>query len=196
MRRMFSSSIGLLWVCMISLVFMSSCAKPPTQEIESAEKAIAEAKQKEADLYVQDEFIKAEEALKKAKELISEKKYKEAKAAAETASSSALKAISLVVINREALKEETLKMVDATQKSLDEVKALASAAIRKKSPVSKEELQTAIGQYELDLLSVKDQLQEQKIRAAHDLLVSLNEHIAGQRETLTAAMEQKKEAKR
>jgi len=50
-----------------SLVIIG-CAKPPTMEIEKAEKAVAEAKQKEADLYAQDIFSRSEEALKKAKD--------------------------------------------------------------------------------------------------------------------------------
>ena len=38
----------------LSVLFVAGCAKPPTQEIAKAEKALDEAKQKEAHLYVPD----------------------------------------------------------------------------------------------------------------------------------------------
>lgn len=196
MRKGFSSSIVILFVFLLSLTLLSGCAKPPTQEVENAEKAIAEAKQKEADLYVQDEFRKAEEALRKAKDLIINREYKEAKAAAEASDKSALKAISLVEMNKATLKEEAEKMVQEVQQLMGELKTFAAAAIKKKAPFNKEEVQGAIGKYELDIMSVKDQLQEQKIRGAYDQLVSLKEQIKVQKENLTAALEQKQEAKK
>ncbi|MBS1238669.1 MAG: hypothetical protein H6R39_329, partial [Deltaproteobacteria bacterium] len=48
-------------VCALSLIF--ACAKPPTQEIADAVKAIADAKAKEADLYVEDIFAKAQDEM-------------------------------------------------------------------------------------------------------------------------------------
>lgn len=196
MGKRLSSYISFLFVFLLSLTLMYGCAKPPTQEVENAEKAIAEAKQKEADLYVQDEFRKAEEALKQAKDLVAAKKYKEAKTAAEEAANSALRAIPLVEMNKAAMKEEAEKMVQEVQQSLDEIKSLAAAAIKKKAPVNKEEVQGAIGKYELEAVSVKNQLQEQKIRGAYDQLISLKEQIRGQKEKLTGALEQKQEAKK
>ncbi len=196
MRKGFSSSIVILFVFLLSLTLLSGCAKPPTQEVENAEKAIAEAKQKEADLYVQDEFRKAEEALRKAKDLIINREYKEAKAAAEASAKSALKAISLVEMNKATLKEEAEKMVQEVQQLMGELKTFAATAIKKKAPFKKEEVRGAIGKYELDIMSVKDQLQERKIRGAYDQLVSLKEQIKVQKENLTAALEQKQEAKK
>lgn len=196
MGKRLSSYISFLFVFLLSLTLMYGCAKPPTQEVENAEKAIAQAKQKEADLYVQDEFRKAEEALKQAKDLVAAKKYKEARTATEEAANSALRAIPLVEKNKAAMKEEAEKMVQDVQKSLDEIKSLAAAAIKKKAPVNKEEVQGAIGKYELEAVSVKNQLQEQKIRGAYDQLIALKEQIRGQKEKLTGALEQKQEAKK
>jgi len=196
MRKRVSSTIILLFIFLLSLTLLTGCAKPPTQEVENAEKAITQAKQKEADLYVQDEFRKAVEALQKAKDLIINREYKEAKASAEASANSALKAISFVEMNKATLKEEAEKMVQEVQQSLGELKTIAATAIKKKAPFNKEEVQGAIGKYELDIMSVKDQLQEQKIRGAYDQLVSLKEQIKVQKENLTAALEQKQETKK
>jgi len=185
-----------LFIFLLSLTLLIGCAKPPTQEIENAEKAIAQAKQKEADLYVQDEFRRAEEALNKAKDLVAAKKYKEARTSAEDAANIALSALSLVETNKANMKQEAEKMVQDVQQLMDEIKTIAASAIKKKKPINKEEVQGAIGKYELEMISIKDQLQEQKIRGAYDQLISLKEQIKGQRETLTSALEQKQEAKK
>ena len=51
----------------ISLMLLVGCSKPPTEALQKAEQALEEAKQKGANLYVEDLFKKAEEGLKKAK---------------------------------------------------------------------------------------------------------------------------------
>ena len=196
MRRECRFYIFIVFIALLSLSMLAGCAKPPTQEVERAEKAIADAKQKEADLYARDEFRKAEETLKKATELIAVKKYKEAKAAAEESANSALMAVSLVEMNKAAMKEEAEKMVPEIQQSLDEIKSLAAAAIKKKAAINKEEIQGAIGKFELDIVSVKDQLQGQKIRGAYDQLIALKEQLKGQKEGLSAVLEKKQEAKK
>ena len=185
-----------LFIFLLSLTLLIGCAKPPTQEIENAEKAIAQAKQKEADLYVQDEFRRAEEAVKKAKDLVAAKKYKEARTSAEDAANIALSALSLVETNKAKMKQEAEKMVQDVQQLMDEIKTIAATAIKKKKPINKEEVQGAIGKYELEMISIKDKLQEQKIRGAYDQLISLKEQIKGQRETLTSALEQQQEARK
>ena len=56
---------GALAVAVLVCIFLlSGCAKPPTEEIAKAEKALGDAKTKEADIYLEDGFKKAETALK------------------------------------------------------------------------------------------------------------------------------------
>lgn len=192
-----SKMIGLMVLILtVSVALFTGCAKPPTQEVESAEKAIAEAKQKEADLYVQDIFKKAEDSLKKAKELITSKNYKEAKSTAEEAASFANQALSMVEPNKSKMKAEAEQMIKDVQISVDEVKSLVAKAIRKKSPVNREEIQSMIGKWEIDLIGIKDHLQAQKIRQAYDQLLSMQKQIKTQKDSLTAAVEQKPSAKK
>jgi hypothetical protein len=186
----------LVFILIFSIALFSGCAKPPTQEVKSAENAIAEAKQKEADLYVQDVFQKAEDSLKKAKDLIAVKKYKDAKKAAEDAANFAQQAIPMVELNKAKMKAETEQMVQEVQGGMDEVKSLVAKAIKKKSPINREEIQGMIGKWEVDLVNVKEQLEAQKVRQAYDQLVLMKGQITSQIESITAALEKKPAAKK
>jgi len=54
-----------------------------------------------------------------------------------------------------------------------------------------------IGKWEVDMVSIKEQLEAQKIRQAYDQLKSMGEEIKTQKESIVAAMEQQKaEAKK
>ena len=185
-----------LVVCMFALSLVFACAKPPTQEIANAEKAIADAKAKEADLYAQDVFTKAQDEMKKAGEMVTAKKYDEAKTAAMEAAKMAQQSVSLIDQNKQKMKEELEAMLPDVQKAIDEVKTLAATAIKKKAVASKDELQSAIGKLELDMTAVKEQLQAGKIRQASDLAKSLTEQANAQKQSLTDAMGQLKAAKK
>ena len=162
----------------------------------AAEKAIADAKAKEADLYVQDLFATAEDDMKKANDMVAAKKYDEAKAAALEASKMAQQAAAQVDQNKQKMKAEVEAMLPDIQKAIDETKALAATAIKKKAVASKDEVQSAIGKLELDMTNVKDQLQAGKIRQAGDLAKSLSEQVNAQKQSLTDAIGQPKAAKK
>lgn len=180
----------------IFFLLTNGCAKAPIKDVEKAEKAIAEAKLKEADLYVQDIFKKAEDSLKEAKELIALKKYKEAKKAAEDAVRFAQQAIPMVELNKAKMKTEAEQMVQDVQGSLDELKTMVSKALKKKSPIDREEIQGNIGKWEVDLEGVKEQLEAQKVRQAYDLIKKIKEEIKTQKENIVVVLEQQKAAEK
>ena len=185
----------LVWFTVLSFVFLGGCAKPPAKEIESAEKAVAEAKQKEADLYVMDVFSKAEEALKKSKSYVDEKKYKEAKSAAEEALGLAQQAIASIEPNKAKMKADAEQIIIDVQNSLGELKSSAVKLIKKRDQVDREKIQGAIGKWEIDMVSVQEQMQAGKIRQAYDLLLSLQEQIKTHKEDMAVAMDAKAEKK-
>jgi len=190
-------TVFLVSILVFSVTIITGCAKPPTKEVESAEKAIAEAKLKEADLYVQDVFMKAEDSLKQARDLVAVKKYEEAKKAAEDALSYAQQAIPMVDLNKAKMKTEAEQMVQDVQGAMDEMKSIVAKAPKKKSPINREEIQDMIGKWEVDMVSIKEQLGAQKIRQAYDQLKSMGEEIKARKESIVAAMEQQKvEAKK
>ncbi|MDI9569254.1 MAG: hypothetical protein QM278_00745 [Pseudomonadota bacterium] len=171
--------VMMLAVLSVSLMFFVGCAKPPTQEMAGAEKAIAEAKAKEADLYAADLFKKAEDALKKAKDYVAQKSYKEAKAAAEEAAQIAAQAQAAIEGNKAKMKQEAAQMMEEAEKALAEIKTLTATAIKKKVQLDREELQGMIGKAEVDLVGVKNALEEQKIRPAHDQVKAILAQIKG-----------------
>ena len=194
-RKQFSY-ILLMVVLSMSIALLYGCAKPPTKEVENAEKAIADAKQKEADLYVQDVFARAEESLKKAMDLIAVKKYKEAKQSAEEAMTLAQQTIPMIEPNKAKMKTEADQMIPEVQSALDEIKSLVATAVKKKTSINREEMQGSIGKWEVDMVTIKDQLQGGRIRQAYDQLISMKEQMKLQKEMLVAALGQEPAAKK
>lgn len=179
----------------LSLLLLAGCAKPPTEEMLKAEKAIAEAKQKEADLYVEDVFTKAAESLKKSKDLVAVKKYKEARAMAEETVKLVQQAISMVETNKTKMKTEAEKMIQDVQGAMDELKTMVAKAVKKKAQINREAIQGMIGKWEVDMINVKEQIQAGKIRQAYDQLKSMKEQVKSQREGIAASLEAKAEKK-
>jgi len=179
----------------LSFVFISGCSKLPAKEIASADKAVSEAKQKEADLYAQDVFSKAEEVLKKAQSQVAEKKYKEAKASAEEALKIAEEAISMVEPNKAKMKAEAEQIIIDVQNSLGELKSSVVKAIKKKAQIDREGLQGMIGKWEIDMVTIQELMQTGKIRQAYDQLVSVQEQVKSQKEGVAAMLEAKSETK-
>ena len=185
----------LIWCTVLSFAFVIGCTKPPTEEIIKAEKAVAEAKQQEADLYVQDIFMKAEESLAKAKDLVAGKNYKEAKKIAEETVQLAEQSKMMTGPNKEKMKAETEQIIVDIQESIDEFKTSVAKAIRMKAQINREELQGLIGKWEIGMVDIKEQLRAGKIRHAHDQLISIKDQIKSQEEGVAALMEAKAEKK-
>ena len=182
------------WSPFIIIFYLSlhyGCAKPPTEKMEHAAKAIAEAKQEEADLYVEDTFEKAEDALQRAHDLISEKEYEEAKTAALEAIRLAKHARSMVEFNKERMREETEQMLENVMISIDEVKILASRALKKKAHVNRDDIQRFIDRWESEIIGLKDNLEEQGIRHGFDKLVIIQKQIQYQKDNLNILLNQK-----
>jgi len=167
-----------------SLMLLASCSKPPTEALQKAEQALEEAKQKGANLYAEDLFKKAEEGLKKAKDQIAAKQYKEAAQTLLEVVPAAQQAVAGVEAGKAKMKEEADKFVGEAQKGLDELKADVAAAIKKKLPVAKEEIQAAIGKMEVDFAGIKDKLQSGNIREAFDGLKEIMETVKAKKEDI------------
>jgi len=171
-------------VAIVSLVLVSGCAKPPTEALAKAEQALEEAKQKEANIYAEDAFKKAEDALKKAKDQVAAKQYKEAAQTLTEVAPLAQQAVAGVEAGKAKMKEEAGKYVEDVQKTLDDLKKDVADAIKKKLPVPREEVQAAIGKWEIDFASTKDKLQSGKIREAFDELKAMLEAVKAKREDI------------
>ena len=167
-----------------SLMLLAGCSKPPTEALQKAEQALEEAKQKGANLYTEDLFKKAEEGLKKAKDQIAAKQYKEAAQTLLEVVPAAQQAVAGIEAGKTKMKEEADKFVGEAQKGLEELKADVAAAIKKKLPVPKEEIQAAIGKMEVDFAGIKDKLQSGNIREAFDGLKEIMETVKAKKEDI------------
>jgi hypothetical protein len=175
----------ILSAVVLSLV-LAGCSKPPTEEMKKAEQALEEAKQGGAAAYAEDAFKKAEESLNKAKEQVTAKNYKEAVktlAEAVTLSQDATKAVEA---GKAKMKEETGKLVGDTQIALDGFKKSVADAIKKKLPVQKEDVQAAIGKWEVDFTGLKDKLEKGEIREAFDGLKSIVDAVKAKNDEVSA----------
>ena len=168
----------------ISLMLLVGCSKPPTEALQKAEQALEEAKQKGANLYVEDLFKKAEEGLKKAKDQVAAKQYKEATQTLLEVIPAAEQAVAGIEAGKAKMKEEAEKFVGEAQKGLDELKTDVATAIKNKLPVAKEEIQAAIGKMEVDFAGAKEKLQSGSIREAFDGLKEIIETLKAKKEDI------------
>jgi hypothetical protein len=175
----------------IFLFLLSGCAQPPTEEMDQAAHAIAEAKLKEADLYVEDTFKMAEAALQRARDLVAEKEYKDAKTAAIEANRLAKQARSMIESDKAKMRQDTDQMLEKVRASIDEVKILADKAFKKKVPLNRDDIQFFIDTWEAGIVNVRDNLDKQRIRQGFDKLVVIQKQIKHQTDNLTMLLNQK-----
>ena len=175
----------LVCILILSISTLSGCAKPPTQEMEKAEKAVADAKQKDADVYAPELFAKAEDSLKKAKEFISGKKYKEAKEAAEQTATLAQQAISQADSTKAKMKTEAEQMLQDAQKAIDELKMMVTKSAKRMARNEPKQVSEKIEAWEKEMGNIKDLLQGGKIKQAHEQSKAMREQILAQKERLT-----------
>ena len=185
--------ISPLLVLVLISIFLTGCGeKPPTQEIANAEKSVSEALQKEANVYAPDIFSKAEESLKMAKDLSAQKKYKEAKKAAEDTVALSQQAISQVEPNKAKMKAEIEQMLLDVEKGIGEIKGVLAKFPKQLGPRERKETGELIKKWEKDIGNIKTMMQEQKMREAYDQLTTVNKEVSSKRERLIASAEEKK----
>jgi len=189
MLKKISRFAFLSFILFLSIAFVSGCSKAPTKDIEKAEKALDEARLKEADLYVEEIFFRAEDSLKKAKDLMNEKKYKDAKRAAEDTIRLAKEAVSLVEVNKKKMREECEKLVQELTKEIEDSKSVFARAIRSKTPEEQKEIQEMVGKLDLDMINIRDSLKADRVRQAYDGLKPIKEQILAQKERATSPSE-------
>ena len=190
MSKKFFWLIPPLVIIILILVLLIGREKPPTLEVENAEKAVAEAKQKEADIYVPDIFSKAEESLRKAKDLVREKKYKEAKKAAEDTINLAKQAISQVEQNKSKMKAEAEQMISDIRKGTDELKSLIAKPSKRMTKRERKEVEELIQKWEKDIKNIEAMMEAQKIRQAYDQLMGLKKEVSSKRDRFIPSPEE------
>jgi predicted metal-dependent hydrolase len=178
---------------MILGLISAGCAKPPTEEMISAEKAIEEAKRKEADIYAQDIFVNALDSMDKARELVSKKRYGEARKIAQETTQIAKQAIALAEFHKKRMKTEIEAMLQDIRATMEELKQLVAMKqdAKGKGSTKWEELEGMLERWETEITALEGQVQEQNIKAVYDGLKALKEQVYTQRKTVNSLLSEK-----
>jgi F0F1-type ATP synthase membrane subunit b/b' len=158
----------LIWV-----MFLKKRMGPPAEEIKNAEMALSEAKQKEADLYAQEEYKRAEDSLAMATHLLGAKEYRKAKKALEEASGQARQASKAVEGNKAKMKAEAERMLSDFNRQVDELKIRAAKPETDTPTKVPREVQELVGKWEIMKMRIPDLIQRGRIREAHDELKTI-----------------------
>jgi F0F1-type ATP synthase membrane subunit b/b' len=158
----------LIWV-----MFLRKRMGPPTEEIKNAETALSEAKQKEADLYAQDEYKRAEDSLAMATHLLGAKEYRKAKKALEEASGQARQASKAVEENKAKMKAAAERMLSDFNRQVDELKIRAAKPETDTPTKVPREVQELVGKWEIMKMRIPDLIQRGRIREAHNELKTI-----------------------
>jgi F0F1-type ATP synthase membrane subunit b/b' len=180
------SIVILVILFLIWLLFLRKRMGLPAEEVKNAKMALSEAKQKEADLYVQDEYQRAEDSLARATHLIAAKEYKKARKAAEEATGQARKASEVVEENKAKMKAEDERMLGDFNRQVDELKIMAAKPGTNRPAEVPPGVQGLIGKWEIMKVRILDLIQRGKIREAHDELKTIEADLNTQRQDFIA----------
>ena len=152
--------ISLLFI--LSIVLLSSCAKPPEQEMQAAREAVENAASAEADLYASDLYNMVQDSLSQAETFIAEKKYADARRLALFAKSFADSAAAMAGINKEQMKTSAESIIaDASTKLEALKKAKIPSSMRTK-------INNEIKVFEETLLGAKNDFEAGNYKDAFD----------------------------
>ena len=113
---------GISLLLVLGMVLLSSCAKPPEQEMQAARDAVANAANAEANLYAADLLTPAQDSLTQAETFFGEKKFADAKRLALFAKSWADSAATMAVTNKEQMKVSAETAVNDASANLETLK--------------------------------------------------------------------------
>lgn len=159
--------LNLIWI-----IFLRKRG-PSAEEVRNAEMALSEAKQKEADLYAQDEYQRAEDSLAEATHLLAAREYGKAKKAVEEATGQARHASKAVEENKAKMKAEDERMLSDFNRQVDELKIRAAKPGTDTPTKVPREVQELVGKWEIMKMRIPDLIQRGRIREAHDELKTI-----------------------
>ena len=119
---------GMSLLLIMGIILLSSCAKPPDQEMQAARDAVSAAMNAEANMYVPDLFTSAQDSLNQAETFVTEKKYGDAKRLALFARSWADSAAAMAGTRKEEMKASAETAVKEASDKLDAFKKMKLTA--------------------------------------------------------------------
>jgi len=154
-------------------LLVAGCDSPPEAEKKAADSAIAAAKSAEADKYAGPAYKAVTDLQRQAEGFMTEKKYKEAKAAYERAKSLADEAGKAAVAGKSAMKAEVEKGIAAAEAAWAGLEKQASAAAKKMKPDVKKAWEEEAKAAQAALKSAKDSVANSPAEARAQLATVL-----------------------
>jgi F0F1-type ATP synthase membrane subunit b/b' len=165
--------VALAVLYLIWSMFLRKNMGPSAEEVKNAEMALSEAKQKEADLYAQEEYQRAEDSLARATHLMAAKDNRKARKAIEEATGQAHQASKAVEENKAKMKTEDERMLADYNRQVDELKIrVANMGTDTPAEVPRG-IQELVGKWEIMKMRIPDLIQRGSIRVAYDELKTL-----------------------
>jgi hypothetical protein len=137
-------------------LLVAGCDSPPEAEKKAADSAIAAAKSAEADKYAGPAYKAVTDVQRQAEGFMTEKKYKEAKAAYERAKGLADEAGKAAVAGKSAMRTEVEKGIAAAEAAWVGLEKQAAAAVKKMKPDVKKAWEDEAKATQAALKSAKD----------------------------------------
>ena len=139
-------------IAVVAVLTATACGAPPDREMQQAQGAIDAARAAGADQYAHEEFVAAQEALKRSEDAVLQRDYRLALNHALDSREHAQNAAKLAVDGKAAAKVEADRALSALTTSLDDIRARIKTAESLRVPAKTlSELQPAIAETERQL---------------------------------------------
>lgn len=193
---MFKRHYVIIFLLILPHVLFLGCAKPPTEEMIRAEKAIDEARQKKAEVFANDIFIRTEKSFEKAKKAVVERRYEEARLIALDTARFAEQAVTIAQFNKEKIVKETETGIKDVRGTIDKLKNVEQESFRKNALIKYDDLQEILTNHESTLGEIRERLDNDEVMGARDDIKRLYSEIEGLKEKVSLSQKIKKKKKR
>ncbi len=175
-----------IWLLAVALILATGCAKPPTEQIEAAEKAIKDAQQSGAATYVAEEYAKIEGTLAALKKEVSDqdakfallRDYGKVEQLAATATADAERVKAAAEKKKEEAKASALQAQQVAQESVKATLDLVGKAPAGKDRAALEAIKTDAEGLKASLNQVQMALDKADYQAAQTQAKAIHEKSA------------------
>jgi uncharacterized membrane protein len=172
-------------IILVFFLVILSCAREPKKELAAAQDALEKAREAQADRYASDIFTQAENSLKEAENLITQKNYGEARNLLITAKGIADTAASQASINKDNAKTDAEGAIGESQKLLEQLKETQKIALQLKLPKDKTDLSQQLPNWEDQLKKAQDEYDNGNFDVAKEVVVNVYQQISAKNQELT-----------
>jgi hypothetical protein len=185
--------LAVLFVCMLP----AACEKPPTDEMIKAERFIEDAERSGAAVLAPDTFGKAQEALRRAKAEVAQKRYREAEKAAEEALRLSRESLALTESRKDTMKREAEQKMQQLLAAIAEMRVLADGEGSTRLPAGgRDEVLARLEAWEAEIAMLRMSFEKKDILQVVPALENLERRVGSEKTELSAASARIKKKRR